>query len=95
MEIGKGRPSDESGSLAHLWPGLSLSLVLVCTSMVYLPSQKPTFQFNLETVDMESYLVESPMQETHYNYYYFFIVVVIKRDYCIGMNEEVLLSIFC
>ena len=63
--------------------------------LVFLPPQKPTFQFNLETVDMESYLVESPMLETHYNYYYFFIIVVIKRDYCIGMNEEVLLSIFC
>ena len=101
MEIGKGRPSDESASLAPLWPGLSLSLVLVCTSMVYfqvhwfsflhknqhssLTWKQWTWRVTLWKVQCQRPII----------IFFFFIIVVIKRDYCIGMNEEVLLSIFC
>ena len=65
--------SDESASLAQFVIGFCLYFKgLSLGPLVFLPPEKLKFQFNLETVDMESYLMESSMRNTKHNYYHYY-----------------------
>ena len=101
--LGRGWHSNESASLAPLWPELSLSLVLACTSKVYLwvhwfsfhqKNQHSSLTWKQWTWRVTSWKVQCKIPNIIIISTTIIIIVIICWDGCVGLNEEVLLQCF-